>query len=314
MNIEELQKRSASLTDKLQKQLKDQVGNGRQEDTRFWKPTRDKAGNGYAVIRFLPPPMDPNSPNGIEDSAYVRMYSFGFQGPSGTWYIEKSRRTIGEADPVNEYVRSLWATKEQAKIDQARKHSQRTRFISNVLVIEDPAKPECNGKVFLYEYGKKIFDLIADKLNPQFADEVKIDAFNFWTGANFKLKIREVDKFPNYDRSEFAEQSALFGGDKDKLEAVWKQCHSLKAFLEPSNFLSYEELEKKFHRVMGFAPRLGGDREREQDHESEPQREAPTQQASQPRSEPAPEPKSSEPAGDSADDELEFFKTVAGLK
>lgn len=317
MDINELLRRSESLTENLQKQLKESTTYGRTEDTRFWKNPKDKAGNGYAVIRFLPPPPNPNFPNGIEPAFYVRMYNYGFQGPSGEWYIEKSRRTIGEDDPVYDYTRRLYASKIQANIDKAKKHGQRTRFISNILVIEDPARPENNGKVFLYEYGKKIFDMINDKLHPQFPDEPKVNVFDFVKGANFKLKIRQVENFPNYDRCEFAEQSALYDGDPGRLGKVWGECHSLQAFLDPSQFKSYAELDKKFRRVMGMDA-VVDNHEDSHDEETGP---APGPVASAPAAAKLPDPMEhvapwdEEPkvhaVASTDDDDLEFFKSIA---
>ncbi len=312
MNIDDLLKQQDSLTNSLQKQLQDTKSFGRTEDTRFWKPTPDTAGNAYAVIRFLPPPPNPNFPNGIEPAFFVRMYNYGFQGPTGEWYIEKSRRTIGEEDPVNDFARKLYASKIQANIDKAKKIGQRTRFVSNIIVIEDPAKPENNGKVFLYEYGKKIFEMIMDKMNPQFPDEPKINVFDLMNGANFRVKVRKVEGFPNYDRCEFAERGPLLGGDKEKLGAVWKQCHSLQEFLNPNQFKSYDELEKKFLRVMGMSPAMASNPKPADSYRDAPASSPPLEEPSVKPSSPGPSaPPPMETGAGSDDDDLEFFKSIA---
>jgi hypothetical protein len=314
MNINALRQQSASLTERLQKQFKDQMSGGRQEDTRFWKPPQDKAGNGYAVIRFLPPPMDPTSSTGMEDSTYVKILSYGFQGPGG-WYIENSPRTIGQDDPLTELNSQAYATKNERLIEEAKKRKMRTNFISNIVVIEDPANPENNGKVFLFRYGKKIFEMINDKLFPQFPGDVKMDAFNLWEGANFKLKVMKKDNFPNYDKSEFDSPAPLFGGDEAKLEAVWKQAHSLKAFLDPSNFKSYDDLKKRLDKALGVAPASGGrssysaptNQSRATDDEP-PFETEPTPQVTR-----APAPTETVSAADD-DDEMAFFKKIAAGK
>lgn len=311
MDINELLRQSESLSETLQKQFKETKSFGRNEDTRFWKCTQDQNGNGYAVIRFLPNPPSDKYPKGIEPSAFVRMYSYGFQGPTGAWYIEKSRRTIDEEDPVNDYNRRLYAQKTDAAKEKARKTSQRTRFVSNILVIEDPAKPENNGKVFLFEYGKKIYEMINDKLFPQFPDEPKINVYDFLKGANFKLKIRKHEGFPNYDRCEFSPPSALLDGDPQKLGAIWKQCYSLQDFLDPSQFKSYEELEVKFNQVMGLAPsdsRRGVYSRADVKEESE----APWEPAAAKAPEPGPsiEAEPMPTASADADDDLAFFQSL----
>lgn len=245
---------AASLTEKLQNRLREDNSNGRQDDERYWRCDRDKAGNGYAVIRFLPPAPNENKPKGVDDDFYVRLYTHAFQGKGG-WYIENSRTSLGkdEVDPVGEYNSSLWNAGVEDLKEQARKQKRKTVFISNILVIEDPAHPENNGKVFLYKYGKKIFEKILDKMEPQFPGEEKVNVFDFWKGANFRLKIREVEKFPNYDKSEFDAPSALFGGDDAKIEALWYKQHPLSPLLEESNFKPYKELKARLDRVLGLS-------------------------------------------------------------
>ena len=213
-------------------------------DDRFWQPEVDKAGNGYAVIRFLAPPKG-------EELPWVRVWNHGFQGPTGKWYIENSLTTLGKADPVSEYNTELWNSGTEANKEIARKQKRKLSYITNILVLKDPAHPENEGKVFLYKFGKKIFDKIKDVADPQFQDEKPVNVFDFWEGANFKLKIRNVEGYRNYDKSEFESQSALFESDDD-IEAVWNKQYSLTSFLDEKNFKSYDELKKKFEMVMGL--------------------------------------------------------------
>jgi len=214
------------------------------DDTRFWKPTVDKAGNGYAVIRFLPAPEG-------EDVQFVRVWDHGFQGPGGQWYIEKSLTTIGQKDPVSEHNTELWNSGIEANKDTVRKQKRRLSYYSNIYVVKDPSNPENEGKVFLYKYGKKIFEKLNDACNPEFEGETAINPFDFWEGANFKLKIRKVEGYRNYDKSEFDVPSAL-SEDDAALEKIWKQQHKLAEFVDPSNFKTYDELKTKLHRVLGL--------------------------------------------------------------
>jgi hypothetical protein len=215
----------------------------KQEDDRFWQPAVDKVGNGYAVIRFLPPPQG-------EDLPWARIWSHGFKGPTGKWYIENSLTTLGKADPVSELNTELWNSGNEADKEVARKQKRKLTYIANVLIIKDPANPENEGQVKLFKFGKKIFDKIKDITNPQFEDEEPINPFDFWKGANFKLKIRNVDDYRNYDKSEFDKPSEIADSD-DAIEAIWKSQHSLAAFLDEKNFKSYEELAKKLKFVLG---------------------------------------------------------------
>ena len=194
---------------------------GSNEDNRFWTPSVDKAGNGYAVIRFLPEPKG-------EDLPWVRVFSHGFQGPAGKWYIENSLTTFNEKDPVSEYNSSLWNNGTDAGKEQARKQKRRLSYIANIYVVKDPANPENEGQVKLYKFGKKIFDKLNEKMNPEFEDETATNPFDFWEGADLKLKIRNVEGYRNYDKSEFAEVSPLLNGDDDKLEKVYDSMFSLK--------------------------------------------------------------------------------------
>ena len=213
-------------------------------DDRLWKPTVDKAGNGYAVIRFLP------APDG-EDLPWVRYWDHGFKGPSGKWYIENSLTSIGQQDPVSEMNTQLWNSGIESDKQVARERKRRLHYVSNILVISDTASPENEGKVFLYKYGKKIFDKIMDVMQPQFEDEQPVNPFDFWAGANFKLKIRQVEGYRNYDKSEFDASTELFDGDDAKLETVFGSSNSLKEFVDPSTYKTYGELKKKLYDVLG---------------------------------------------------------------
>jgi hypothetical protein len=224
------------------------VGGGNQEkksygDDRFWKPTVDKAGNGYAVLRFLPAAEG-------EDLPWVRYWDHGFKGPTGMWYIEKSLTSIGQPDPVGELNSRLWNSGIESDKDRARDQKRRLHYVVNALVVSDPANPENEGKVFLYQFGKKIFDKIMDVMQPAFQDETPVNPFDFWEGADFKLKIRNVEGYRNYDKSEFGSPSAL-SDDDSKLEEVYSKLHKLSEFNDPSNYKTYDELKAKLMRVLG---------------------------------------------------------------
>ena len=212
------------------------------KDDRFWRPEQDKAGNGYAVIRFLPTLEG-------EDVPWARLFSHGFKGPGG-WYIENSRTTLGDKDPVSEMNTQLWNSGLESDKEIARARKRRLNYISNIMVVSDPAKPQNEGKVFLYKFGKKIFDKINEAMQPEFADEEAINPFDFWTGANFRLKVRKVAGFVNYDKSEFESPSALLDGDDEKLEELWKTQYPLKEFTDATNFKSYEQLKAKLDSVL----------------------------------------------------------------
>ena len=212
-------------------------------DERLWKPSVDKSGNGYAVIRFLP------APNG-EELPWVRVWNHAFQGPTGQWYIENSLTTLNQKDPVSEYNTQLWNSGVESDKEIARKQKRKLQYYSNIYVVSDPANPENEGKVFLYKYGKKIFDKLMEAMQPAFEDESPINPFDLWEGANFKLKIRKVDGYWNYDKSEFESPSALQGGDESALEATYEKEHSLAEFLAPSNFKSYDELKARLDAVL----------------------------------------------------------------
>ena len=229
------------LTQEVEK-INNPKNNFNREDERFWKAELDKSGSGYAVIRFLP------APNG-EDMPYVRVFNHGFQGPGG-WYIENSLTTIGQKDPLAEYNSTLWNSGIEANKEIARKQKRRLTYFSNIFVVEDKANPQNEGKNFLFRYGKKIFDKISSLSNPEFEDETPTDVFSFWEGANFKLKIRKVDGFSNYDKSEFITPASLFEDDSE-MERVWGEEHSLDEFVKEDNFKTYDELKIRLDTVLG---------------------------------------------------------------
>ena len=225
-----LKRERTTSFDKLTKEVEKLSSNNQQnrnEDDRYWKPETDKAGNGYAVIRFLPAPQG-------EDVPFVRIWNHGFQGPGG-WYIENSLTTIGQQDPVGEYNSKLWNSGNESDKDIVRKQKRRLTYISNIYIVSDPSNPQNEGKVFLYKYGKKIFDKINEQMNPTFQDETAVNPFDLWEGANFKMKIRHVEGYRNYDKSEFDAPSPLLEDD-DEMEKVWNSQHSLAAFIAPDQF------------------------------------------------------------------------------
>ena len=244
MSFANLKKQSklGSLTAKLVKEVEKMNNNGASGDDRLWKLDVDKSGNGYAVIRFLPAPDK-------EDLPFVKLYSHAFQG-SGGWYIENSLTTLGQKDPVSEYNSQLWNNGTDAGKEMARKQKRKLTYISNIYVVKDPANPENEGKTFLYKYGKKIFDKLTAAMQPEFEDEEAIDPFDFWQGANFKLKAKNVAGYRNYDSSEFAAVSPLLDDD-DAMEAIWKKEASLSEFVEPAQFKTYDELKVRLEYVLG---------------------------------------------------------------
>lgn len=213
-------------------------------DDRLWSPVVDKSGNGYAIIRFLPAKEG-------EDLPWVRFWDHGFKGPTGRWYIESSLTSIGQPDPVSEMNSVLWNSGNDKDKEVARERKRRLHYVSNILVISDPANPANEGKVFLYKYGKKIFDKINDLMQPQFQDETPVNPFDFWGGANFRLKIRNFEGYRNYDKSEFDKSSELFGADDSQLEEVYNQLYPLSDFTNPDNYKSYADLKRKLIEVLG---------------------------------------------------------------
>jgi len=239
--------RRSSNLDKLSKAIeKLNTAESPTKEDNFWKPEVDKAGNGYAVIRFLPQP----SVDGDDALPWAKVFNHGFQGPGG-WYIENSLTTLGQKDPVSEYNSQLWNSGIEANKEVARKQKRRLSYIANIYVVEDPKNSQNEGKVFLYKFGKKIFDKITEAMNPAFEDEKAVNPFDLWVGANFKLKIRKVEGYQNYDKSEFESPSPLLSDDEE-LEAIWKKEYSLKEFLAPENFKSYDELKARLDKVLGL--------------------------------------------------------------
>ena len=258
-------------------------------DERMWKPTVDKAGNGYAVIRFLP---------GKEDSLpFIRYWDHGFKGPTGQWYIENSLTSIGQPDPVGELNSRLWNSGIESDKDKARSQKRRLHYVSNIYVVSDPSAPQNEGKVFLYKYGKKIFDKIYDLMNPSFADETPVDPFDFWEGADFKLKIRNVEGYRNYDKSEFSSASQFLGADEAKLEETYNKIHDLSEFTNPKNYKTYDELKTKLMRVLGEEATAGAYTVREEIKMNDPV--------------PAMEPVTAEEVSSEDEDTMSYFAKLA---
>ena len=262
MSLESL-KRSNSL-DKLLGEV--QKENAPQEkksykDERLWKPEVDKSGNGYAVIRFLPAVEG-------EDMPWAKVWNHAFQGPTGQWYIENSLTTLGQKDPVSELNTQYWNTGLESDKEIARKQKRKLQYFSNIYVVSDSKHPENEGKVFLFRYGKKIFDKIMAAMQPEFEDEEAINPFDFWTGANFKLKIRKVAGYWNYDSSDFDNPSALFDSDA-KIEEVWKKQYPLSEFTATTNFKSYEELKARLDAVLSGSVTVGNVAEQMEDEPME---------------------------------------------
>ena len=209
---------------------------------KFWKPTKDKAGNGFAVIRFLPASVG-------EEMPFVRVWDHGFQGPTGLWYIENSLTTLNQDDPVSEFNSKLWNSGVESDKEVARKQKRRLKYTANIYIVKDPGNSDNDGKVFMYQFGKKIFDKLNDLMNPTFEDETPVNPFDLWEGANFRLKIRQFEGYPNYDKSEFDPAGPLLDDD-EALEAVWKQQHLLQELVSESNFKTYTELKTKLYRVL----------------------------------------------------------------
>lgn len=261
MSFENLKKQSklGSLTEKLVKEVEKMNTGSGGADERFWKPEMDKTGVGSAIIRFLPAPEG-------EELPWVKMYSHAFQGPGG-WYIENSLTTVGQKDPVSEHNRELWNSGSEKDKETVRKQKRKLSYFANIYVVKDPAHPENEGKVFLFKFGKKIFDKILNAMQPEFEDEEPINPFDFWGGANFRLKIRKVEGYWNYDKSEFDSPSALMDDD-DALEALWKKEYSLSAIVAPDQFKSYEDLEKRLKYVLGQKSARAAVQEQEDEYDS----------------------------------------------
>ena len=295
-SFDALRQSRKSAFDKLASEM-NKMGNPNESssDDNYWKPEVDKAGNGYAIIRFLPAPAG-------EDVPFVRIWDHGFQGDGG-WYIEKSLTTLNQADPVGEYNSKLWNSGVESDKEIARKQKRRLSYHSNIYVVKDTANPSNEGKVFLYKYGKKIFDKVNEAMHPQFPGEKAVNPFDLWEGANFILKIRNVEGYRNYDKSEFAAPEALLDDD-NKLEEIWKSEHSLSELIDPKNFKSYDELKARLARALG----VGVESARAsaapiRDEDAFP---TPAQTAAAPAAATA-----SAPWSDDEDDDLSFFRNLA---
>ena len=264
------------------------------QDDRFWKLEADKAGNGTATIRFLPTAEGDELP-------WVKIFSHGFQGPTGKWYIENSLTTIGENDPVGELNSRLWNTGNEADKETARKQKRKLSYVANVLIVSDPKHPENEGKVKLFKFGKKIFDKIMDKARPTFEDETPVNVFDLWAGADFKLRMRKVDGYPNYDQSAFQEPSAITE-DEDELLSIVNSQHKLSEFLDRKNFKTYEELSRKLASVLeggSAAPTAASMSDEDDDQPRQVKATAPKTKVTVAASD------------DNDDDAMSFFKKIA---
>ena len=308
MSFKDLKKKSSlgALTQKLVKEAEKMNNTGGSGDDRYWKLECDKAQNGYAVIRFLP------APDG-EDMPFVKMYSHAFQGKGG-WYIENSLTTLGQKDPVSEYNTELWNNGTDAGKDQARKQKRKLSYIANIYVVKDPANPQNEGGVFLYKFGKKIFDKIMSAMQPEFEDEDAINPFDFWEGASFKLKAKNVAGYRNYDSSEFGKVEALLDGDDDALEALWNKENSLAELVAADQFKDYETLKKRLNQVLGLgAPtsRPAPQEDTEQDDIEEQLRSARPAFKKEEASFSEPTLPDTSSSNDDEDDALAYFQSLA---
>jgi len=294
MNFADLKKKTKNNIDNLVAELeKMSTGTNKYQDNRFWSvPMDEKTGNGTALIRLLPAGRNDKLP-------WVSVYSHAFQGPGG-WYIENSLTTIGKQDPIGETNQELWATGIEANKEIVRKRKRKQQYISNIYVISDPKNPQNEGKVMLFKYGKKIFEKIQESMKPVFEGDTAIDPFDFWQGASFRLKIKKVEGYPNYDNSSFEAQTALFDGNDEKLEKVWDSLYTLGEFTDPKNFKSYEELKVRLDKVLGSKPAA------KKIEESLPSKPAPKMDTKKVVEDDAPW-KSDE----DEDDSLEFFRKLA---
>lgn len=297
MSFSKMKRNRAKNISKLREEANKQTSGGRNfGDDRVWKPSVDKSGNGYAVIRFLPAGEGSDLP-------WVRYWDHGFQGPTGQWYIEKSLTSINQPDPVSEYNSELWNSGIESDKDIARKQKRRLHYVSNILVVSDPSNPDNEGKVFLFQFGKKIFDKIKDAMEPEFEDEEPVDVFDMWEGADFKLKIRNVEGYRNYDKSEFASVSAI-DDDDEVLEGIYNKMYDLNEFTDPSNYKSYDELKAKLYRVLQL-DEPGGSSDPDPRSDLDEQEEAPDVGREE-------EPKLKDPvSSDDDDDDLGYFEKLA---
>ena len=302
MSFAELKRNRTDLS-KLVEQAKETTGttNTRQsDDPRFWQPTRDKAGNGYAVIRFLPGSADAATP-------WIRYWDHAFKGPTGQWYIEKSLTSIGQQDPLSELNSKMWNSGVESDKGIVRQRKRNLRYVANVLIVSDPSNPENEGQVKLYRFGKKIFDKIMDSMQPQFPDETPVNPFDMWEGADFTVKIRKVEGYPNYDASSFKSPAAVPGSDEE-LEALYNKQHELGEWTDPTNYKTYDELKARLALVLGeSAPRTAKQEASLELDDEIP--DFPIAAASAPTSAPAPVVATAEAASD--DDTMSYFAKLA---
>jgi hypothetical protein len=292
------------ITSEFEKIKNPQSGERSYEDDRFWKLEADKAGNASATIRFLPKVEGDELP-------WVQLFSHAFQGPTGKWYIENSLTTIEQNDPVGELNRKLWNSGSEANKKIAQKQKRKLQYIANILVVSDPKHPENEGKVFLFKFGKKIFEKIMDKASPTFEDEKPVNVFDLWEGADFKLRMRKVDGFPNYDQSTFPEPSTLFDGDEEKLVEVINKQVSLKEFNDSNNrklFKTYEQLQKRLNEVLGGDE--VGSRSASQEAEEEPALDFKPTKTAAPKMESKPS-KVTAAVEDDEEDVMSYFEKLA---
>jgi len=283
----------AKLNEEIENLSKKSFSN-QDEDERFWKLTVDKAGNGHAVIRFLPPAAG-------EDLPWVRMFNHGFQGPGGAWYIENSLTTIDKKDPVSEFNTKLWNSGNEEDKATARVQKRKLSYYSNILVISDPSNPDNDGKVFLFRYGQKIFDKVNDLMNPEFPDDDAINPFDLWDGASFRLRAKKVQGYRNYDTSVF-NASTPVADDDGAIEEIWKQEYTLQDIIAPDKFKTYEELQSRLNIVLGSDP--GGSRSPSEDPAPQRVREEsplPTAEAAL----------ADEVASEDSEEGLDFFRKLA---
>jgi hypothetical protein len=304
MSFAALKSKRTDLTSLVQ-QAQDGTGQqSRTEDTRFWQPTRDKAGNGYAVVRFLPGDADAPTP-------WVRYWDHFFKGPTGQWYVEKSWTSIGQHDPLAEMNSRLWNEdgSDEAK-RTVRERKRNLRYVANVLIVSDPANPENEGQVKLYRFGKKIFDKIMDSMQPQFPDEAPVNPFDMWNGADFTLKIRKVEGYPNYDASSFKTPSELYPGDDESKESVYNQQHDLSEWSDPKNYKTYDELKARLALVLGESSTPMTKKVIEDLDDEIPSFESKSSPAPQAVSSPAPTMNTAESSMDD-DDTMSYFAKLA---
>lgn len=310
LSFAEMKKQRTGARDKITEQLNKMNTNGNiQQDDRIWYPDTDKAGNGFAIVRFLPAPKG-------EDVPFVRLWQHSFKGPSGVWYIENSLTTIGQQDPIAEYNNELWNSTtddDSPARKQVRNQKRKLIYIANVYIVKDPANPENEGKVKLFKFGKKVFDKLNEAMNPQYEDEDAMNPFDLWEGANFKIKIRQVDGYRNYDKSEFGEIEPL-KEDDDEMAEIWEQCHSLQEQIAPDKFKTYEQLRVALDKALKTAPKKAKADEEDAPFETEEVEEEEKPKAKKVTAKKLPETKAKKAPkveDDEEDDTMSFLQNLA---